>query len=187
MHFYNLLLLGVFMWVEQLLSATQREPLGLHMDWTRVESELGVSPPEDYKRVCEAFGPGEFSEYLDILCSNEAGGPDILVQWRACAETADKRTDAALPHPLFAPYNVFERQRPAGLIPWAFTQNECEFYWLSDAGDPNEWPIIARFLDSDWDRYDMSTSEFVVRILTDVDFSPYSVARLFPEVSFEPW
>jgi hypothetical protein len=27
------------------------------MDWARVEGELGVSLPEDYKRVCEALGP----------------------------------------------------------------------------------------------------------------------------------
>jgi hypothetical protein len=175
------------MWVEQLLSATQREPLGLRMDWARVESELGVRLPEDYKRVCESFGPGEFSQYLDILCSRETGGPDILVQWHACVEAAGKRKDPALPHPFFAPYHVFERERPNGLIPWAITQNECEFYWLADSGDSNEWPIIARFLDSDWDRYDMPTSEFIGRILTDVDFPPYSVARLFPEVSFEPW
>jgi hypothetical protein len=33
----------------------------------------------------------------------------------------------------------------------------------------------------------MPTSEFIARILTEADFPPYSVARLFPEVSFEPW
>lgn len=59
--------------------------------------------------------------------------------------------------------------------------------WLADSGDPNEWPIISGFLYSDWDRYDMPTSEFIARILADADFLPFPVARLFPEVSFEPW
>lgn len=175
------------MWVEQLLSLAHREPLGLSMDWSRVENEMGVSLPEDYKRVCEAFGAGEFSEYLDVLCSGETGGPDILVQWKACVDVATKRKDLLLPHPFFAPYQVFERGRPGGLIPWAVTQNECEFYWLVDSGPSGKWPIVARFVDSDWDQYELSTSEFIVRILSDVDFAPYSVARLFPEVSFEAW
>lgn len=33
----------------------------------------------------------------------------------------------------------------------------------------------------------MTTSEFIARILADADFLPFPVARLFPEVSFEPW
>ncbi|MGW5425741.1 hypothetical protein ACWET9_00775 [Streptomyces sp. NPDC004059] len=174
------------MWIDQLISAVHWEPLGLPMNWARVEGELGVTLPSDYKRLCESFGPGEFSEYLDVLCVNEGPGPDILKQWRACVEVAAGQETPESPHPLFAPYHIFERDRPAGLIPWGVTQMECEFHWLADSGDPNEWPVIARFVDSDWDRFDISTTEFVVRVLTDPEFRPYSVAGIFPDPYFQP-
>jgi hypothetical protein len=48
------------------------------------------------------------------------------------------------------------------------------------------WPIIVRHVDSDWDRFEMSISEFIVRILTDVEFRPYSVVGVFPEPCFNP-
>jgi hypothetical protein len=155
------------------------------LDWPTVERELGVNLPSDYKQVCEAFGPGEFSDYLDILCANTPG-LNLLHHWHGAIEAAADRDPIDQPHPYYAPYQIFERNRPGGLIPWAITQTECEFYWLADSGNPDAWPIIARYVDSDWNRFDMSTSEFIVRILTDIEFRPYSVAGIFPEPYFDP-
>ncbi|MGP4083493.1 hypothetical protein [Streptomyces sp. KR55] len=38
----------------------------------------------------------------------------------------------------------------------------------------------------DWDRYEMTATEFLYRILTDPGFRPYSVAQHMPEPFFEP-
>jgi hypothetical protein len=174
------------MWVDQLLSAIHWEPLGLTVDWATAERDLGVNLPPDYKRMCEAFGPGEFSDYLDVLCVGQSRGPGLLRQWRACVDVAAEQESPDQPHPFFAPYQIFERGRSEGLIPWGVTQTESEFYWLANAGDPARWPIVARFPESDWDRFDKSTSEFIFQILADPGFGPYSVAGVFPQPYFDP-
>jgi hypothetical protein len=49
------------------------------------------------------------------------------------------------------------------------------------------WPVFAKMEDSeDWDRYEMTATEFLYRILTDPGFRPYTVADAVPEPFFEP-
>ncbi|MEU4564278.1 hypothetical protein AB0F72_38345 [Actinoplanes sp. NPDC023936] len=55
---------------------------------------------------------------------------------------------------------------------------EGEYYWLADARvDPYTWPVVAR-KDSlePWHRYDIGVAEFLHRMLTEHDFTPFTVA-----------
>ncbi|MGC4747629.1 hypothetical protein ACLQ28_18535 [Micromonospora sp. DT201] len=52
------------------------------------------------------------------------------------------------------------------------------FFWLADRSvDADQWPVIARKdpLES-WHRFDVSTTEFVYRLLADPEFTPFTVA-----------
>lgn len=90
------------------------------------------------------------------------------------------------PDPLFKPYQMYRPGR-RGLIPWAFGEMECNYFWLASAEEaPASWPIVTQGDPYPWQEVSMSTSEFVYRVLTDPEFEPFSIARLIPEPDFYP-
>lgn len=81
------------------------------------------------------------------------------------------------PDPAFKPHRFYRPGR-RGLIPWAFGELKCSYFWVASAEeDPANRP---------WQEVSMSTSEFVHRILADREFEPFSIARLMPEPDFYP-
>lgn len=64
----------VQMWIDRLVEVTHWEPLQAEMSWSATEERLGLSLPEDYKRLAAVFGKGLFSDFLQIL-SVAPGGP----------------------------------------------------------------------------------------------------------------
>ncbi|MGP4083492.1 hypothetical protein [Streptomyces sp. KR55] len=60
------------------------------------ESEL----PSDYKKLCEAFGVGEFSQMVSVLCAHESRVWDLLRMWRVLLENDDSSDGP------FAPYRI---------------------------------------------------------------------------------
>ncbi|MEV6700442.1 hypothetical protein AB0M68_25315 [Streptomyces sp. NPDC051453] len=73
-----------------------------------------------------------------------------------------------------------------GLAPWGSTEWPDEYRWLIDAERPGHYPVLARADDDAWHQYAMSTSEFLHRVLTAVDFQPFEVARYALNPTFEP-
>ncbi|MER6018471.1 hypothetical protein ABT141_10080, partial [Streptomyces anulatus] len=55
------------MWIERIAEVTHWEPLRLDIPWNSVEEDLGTPLPEDYKKLAETFGKGEFSEFLRVF------------------------------------------------------------------------------------------------------------------------
>ncbi len=70
------------------------------------------------------------------------------------------------------------------LLRWADTEQGDTFYWLADAADPDDWPVLARGED-EWYRFDGPAGELVQRLLTDPRH-PGSIAGLIDEHFFEP-
>ncbi|WP_326794124.1 hypothetical protein OG946_00320 [Streptomyces sp. NBC_01808] len=61
-----------------------------------------------------------------------------------------------------------------------------EYFWLIDAERPGDYPILARSNDDGaWKRHDMSTSEFLYRLLADADFQPFGIAQYDLGTTFE--
>lgn len=175
------------MWTKRLLDITGWEPRNVPIAWGPVERELGTQLPGDYKQLCEAFGCGEFSDFLHVLSVDESQVFDLLTRWRVFLNDAvafgvgDDDVD-----PIFDPYRIYEPGK-GGLIPWGSTRSADEFYWLVETETPGAWPILARVADStNWRRFEISVPEFVLRVLTDPDFRPFSVARDIPQPSFTP-
>ncbi|MFE1437331.1 SMI1/KNR4 family protein [Streptomyces sp. NPDC058739] len=172
------------MWVQRLIELTGWEPLGIPGDWAAIEGELSVPLPEDYKKLYEAFGGGVFSDSLHFLARGEGDSFDLMTQWRAWL-SADQDSkygtvSAVDPHAIYPPGGK-------GLVPWGTTEWADGYFWLVDAEHPGEYPVLARSDDGDtWHRYDMSTSEFLYRILADTDFEPFGIARYDLGTTFEP-
>ncbi|MEV0777342.1 SMI1/KNR4 family protein [Streptomyces sp. NPDC050433] len=166
-----------------MIELTGWEPLGIPVDWEAIEGELQIPLPADYRELFEAFGGGVFSDSVYFLGYDEGLAFDFLTQWRV-ALSVDRDSgagdvSAVEPYSIYAPGGK-------GLVPWGSTEWGDEYFWLIDAGRPGEYPIFARAEDGEWHRYDMSTSEFLYRVLSDADFQPFGIARYALGTTFEP-
>ncbi|MFF0729912.1 SMI1/KNR4 family protein [Streptomyces sp. NPDC004134] len=167
-----------------MIELTGWEPLGISVDWAAIEGELGVPLPADYKELYEAFSGGVFSDSVYFLGRDEGVSFDFLTQWRvALSVDRDSKlgsVSAVDPYAIYAPGGK-------GLVEWASTEWADEYFWLIDAERSGEYPILARSHDGGaGDRYDMSTSEFLYRILADADFEPWGIAKYDLGTAFEP-
>ncbi|MET7516138.1 hypothetical protein ABZS88_22195 [Streptomyces sp. NPDC005480] len=170
-------------WVERITAVTGWEALNLDLPWGEIEEALGTSLPGDYKKLAGVFGKGEFSEFLRMLSVDRTRQFDLLHIWKGYLDGSPQGDG---PDPAFKPYRIYRPGRP-GLIPWAFGEMECDYFWLASAEeDPASWPILTQGDPYPWRQVSMSTSEFVYRVLADPEFEPFSIARLFPEPDFFP-
>ncbi len=172
------------MWVQRVIELTGWEPLGISVDWAAIEGELGVPLPADYKELYEAFSGGVFGDSLYFLGRDEGRAFDFLTQWRVdLSVDQDSRrgnVSAVEPYAIYAPGGK-------GLVEWDSTEWADEYFWLIDAERPGEYPVLARSNDvGAWHRYDMSTSEFLYRVLADADFRPFGFAQYDLGTTFTP-
>ncbi|MEV2254524.1 SMI1/KNR4 family protein [Streptomyces sp. NPDC050147] len=167
-----------------MIEVTGWKPLGISVDWAAIEGELGVPLPADYKELYEAFGGGVFSDSVYFLGRDEGASFDFLTQWRVSlsVDQDSKLGDVSAvdPYAIYAPGGK-------GLVEWGSTEWADEYFWLIDAERPGHYPVLARSHDGRArDRYDMSTSEFLYRVLADADFQPFSVAPYDLGTTFAP-
>ncbi|MFF1813679.1 SMI1/KNR4 family protein, partial [Streptomyces sp. NPDC058251] len=175
---------GLDMWVQRLLEFVGREPAGIPVDWEATEREIGAPLPPDYKELYEAFGGGLFSDTVTFLAYDEGQVFDLVTQWRA-ALAADRDPDLGNVSAV-TPYKIYE-PGGEGLVSWGSTEWGDQYFWLMDSAESGKWPILARSGDIDqWHTCDMSTSEFLYRVLTDTDFRPFGNAQHALGATFEP-
>ncbi|MFG3505310.1 SMI1/KNR4 family protein [Streptomyces sp. NPDC047821] len=174
-HLHLSLQKGFFMWVRRLIELTDWEPLDLTVDWESIERELQLPLPADYKELFEAFGGGVFCESVFFLARSDALSFDLLAQWRASV-AAEEEGD---PYPVYSPGGK-------GVIEWAATEWADQYCWLVDAERPGEFSILARGDVGEWYSYEMSTSEFLYRVLADEEFKPFGIAEYGLDPMFQP-
>ncbi|MFD6417941.1 SMI1/KNR4 family protein [Streptomyces sp. NPDC060194] len=170
--------------MQRVIELTEWEPCGISVDWAEIEAELGVPLPADYKELCEAFGGGTFSDCLSFVGRDEGIVFDLLAQWRVdlAVDRDGRYGDVSVvdPYAIYAPGGK-------GLVGWGSTEWADEYFWLIDAEQPGTYPILVRSHDAGpWHRYDISTSEFLYRVLADTDLKPFGIARYNLEPTFEP-
>ncbi|MFG3504513.1 hypothetical protein ACGF5F_03260 [Streptomyces sp. NPDC047821] len=169
--------------MSELVSLTGWQGDRREVDWTVAERELGTPLPGDFKELCEVFGRGAFSGFLEVLPVDTAQPYSLLGRWSSLKEQWENPQVQAL----FDPYPVFEG---SGLILWGKSMTEASYYWLADVSQsPEEWSIVARTAPlEDWHRFDaMSTSEFIYRVITDREFRPFSIARKVERPFFDSY
>ncbi|MFJ8697335.1 hypothetical protein [Streptomyces roseolilacinus] len=73
------------------------------------------------------------------------------------------------------------------MVAWGSTEGADEYCRLVDAERPGEHPVLVRSHDGGpWHRYDMSTSEFLYRVLADAGFQPFGIAQYDLGATFQP-
>ncbi|MFE5520064.1 SMI1/KNR4 family protein [Streptomyces virginiae] len=99
-------------WLESLANAVDwGTKQVLQVDWTGVEGRLGCRLPSDYKRLVERFGKGTFDDGYIDLHA-----PEDLAAWASFHEQT-------------------------GALPWASNDQELLLCWVTDAADPDTWPV----------------------------------------------
>ncbi|MFF9341118.1 MULTISPECIES: SMI1/KNR4 family protein [unclassified Streptomyces] len=163
--------------MRRILEFTGREPSAHSVDWAAVEEELRVPLPADFKQLCEVLGGGTFCDSVSFLGRAEGSHFNFLLRWRA-----------PLSLRLPADSGQYQEYTPGGkgYITWASTEWGTEYCWLVDAQQPGACPVLARGEAGEWCEYDMSTSEFLYRVLADKDFRPFGIARYDLDPTFRP-
>jgi hypothetical protein len=133
-------------------------------DWARVEEELGLAPPADYREMVHAYGSGCFQRFLWVLnpfsedeSLNLAQQAPMLL-WSA--QEQKKQAPDSIPFPI--------HPEPGGLFPWARTENGDALFWLA-AGAPETWPVVVLYgSGAAAERFDRSTTTFLFQWLSGV-------------------
>jgi hypothetical protein len=139
---------------------------GTASDWRRLESDLNLRFPEEFKELIATYGHGRFTEFFGVATPFYRAPRDIgykeFVRLRieGIRFAQSSYPEEAVPLPGY-PEN-------GGLFPWGYTDNGGTMCWLTE-GESARWPIIC--LDDgntkDFDRFDVSVVEFIEKWLTD--------------------
>ncbi|NYT95326.1 SMI1/KNR4 family protein [Salinispora sp. H7-4] len=141
-----------------------------------MEAELGVALPADFKELSRRFLPGAFSGFLSLLRpTGEHDEQPLLSMWSGSRQVAGRSEFGAQ---IFAPYGIYGPDTGPGLIQWGLDETEGDHFWLADrAVEPDRWPVVSRREAGEpWHRFDMSTAEFVYRMIADPEFKPFTIA-----------
>lgn len=165
-------------WVRRIATAVNWTPLDLDISWNEIEQEIGTGLPHDFKAFCEAFGQGQFSEWLNVYSS--AGGVEHAIV-RQLAFLRGLGGDLSV---LLEGHELF-RSGQVGVIPWGSCEQGDAYYWLANGDDPDGWPVMSLRETGGWARYDMTMSEFSYRLIADAEFD-ISYAREYYPPTYQP-
>lgn len=144
-------------------------PRAYTVPWERVERELGLVLPTDYKEFVYWFGPGNFDDFLFVAVPGIANPHLELAHW------ADNRREshrylieeeriveeglAQWPYPLYP--------APGSLLSWGVTANGDSMHW-DTSGDPDDWTVVVEDNGSfDLFPFSGTMSEFLTRFVRD--------------------
>ncbi|MFF4342054.1 hypothetical protein ACFY00_19225 [Kitasatospora sp. NPDC001540] len=167
-------------WNERLAGLVGWRGARREVDWAGVEARLGVRLPLGYRLLVERFGAGAF-DGLSLLVP---GAPDPRLDLEG---NAAQLAGAAAEWPgRLDPYPVFPA--PGGLLQWADGEDgQLQAYWLTDAGDPDRWPVLSNGADgtaAEWERFDGPVGQYLFRLFTGRRPSAYADGP--PPVRFVP-
>ncbi|MFE0644708.1 SMI1/KNR4 family protein [Streptomyces sp. NPDC058877] len=111
--------------------------LGPH-DWAWLYERLGTRLPTEYVRLMEAYGTGEWCQWLRFHVPWGTDSYD-LAPW------AERYTDCyrglRADHPAYHPLAAWPE--PGGFLPFADSIDGDQLCWLTEGDDPDAWPLIV--------------------------------------------
>jgi hypothetical protein len=164
-------------WIDRIIEVTgwRHDPED-GAGWEEVEADLGAALPADFKELCRRFVPGTFMAHLDLLRpTTDYNSTSLLEWWNSIRHWVSEHDGSAAG--LYAPYELYEPDTGSGLIEWGHDSAGGGYYWLADRSvEPGRWPVLARHdPPHPWHRFDMSTTEFVYRMLADPELESFSM------------
>ncbi len=143
-------------------------------DWDRIEVELAIQFPSDYRRLVSSFGSGYFCGTFIFLPSPASA------RYSKVVDTLLYQLSAAKGHGI--PYNVFPVT--PGLYPWATDENGGIACW-NRVGDPDDWNVVTVSAGPEYDveELECGAESFLVNAFTneiacDLWREPFDVSEL---------
>jgi hypothetical protein len=144
---------------------------GNELEWRRLEMEIGLVYPSDFKELIFKYGSGRFKNFFAVVNPFHFASPDIsykaFVRFRLDGLRKAKHSyfKNAVPYPVYPD--------EGGLFPWGYTDNGGSICWLTK-GQPSRWPTICldRGYSKEFDEFEMSIVEFIEKWLTDQILTP---------------
>ncbi|WP_149256752.1 hypothetical protein [Actinomadura sp. K4S16] len=151
------------------------------VQWDRLESELGIAFPADFKRLANMYPSLKFDDFLGLFNPGFPSDPsmaarefmDVLkpLRLRLEGEQWIDVVDSSGNRSTMPPYPIYPQHR--GVLQWGMTDNGDRCLWLT-RGEPDDWTIIIeRGL---WWHFPGGLVDFLVGILRRQIRCP-----LFPE------
>ncbi|MFI2352578.1 hypothetical protein ACH492_37465 [Streptomyces sp. NPDC019443] len=134
--------------------------------------------PADFRELHRRFpGWGAFSDHVLVL-EAEGGAESVLANYESLLRSVRGNPDNRRIYEPFGILGANDESKGTGLVQWGYSFIEEEYYWLVDASqDPSTWPVVARVDPLEpFQRFDLTASQFLYRVLTEAEFSPFSVA-----------
>lgn len=130
--------------------------------WHEFESSLGIILPEDYKEFIMTYGTGGIDNFIWILTPFEHDeNINFMAKMNVMLSSYEESKGK---FPQYYKHDVFPKSE--GLLPWAYSENGDEIYWLTSS-NPNKWSIVVYETRSpQYHHYEMSMTEFLYKILT---------------------
>ncbi|MEU2264577.1 SMI1/KNR4 family protein [Streptomyces sp. NPDC019645] len=120
--------------------------------WTAVETALETRLPDDYKRLVETYGWGEFCDYLNLRTpfgTSEHNG----VKWQSgTLSGVPERDRVRYPYPL--------HPASGGLLVWGTSIDADRLCWLTE-GTPENWPVVVWSSEDWYETHPMGAAGFV--------------------------
>lgn len=140
--------------------------------WSELERVLGSTLPMDYKKFISIYGTGGVDNFIWILT------PFVFDENVNYLNRSKVMIDAYLEikrqFPEDYKHNVYPET--GGLLPWGYTDNGDELYWLTN-GAPENWVVVVyESRMSGYHEYDMTMTEFLSQIT-----SGQLISDAFPE------
>lgn len=133
------------------------------IDWRVLSEAVGMDLPDEYKALTEAFPPGEFQTFLEVLHpAAHPGAGDFVREISGYAATVgDWGREQPEPQPVYP--------AAGGLIPWAIVGFDYVLCWRPDDGDPDRWPTVVCSSDDEerWPTCDRPTAAVLLAVVTE--------------------
>ncbi|MFJ3692316.1 histone-like nucleoid-structuring protein Lsr2 [[Kitasatospora] papulosa] len=142
-------------------------------NWNRVEEELGMRLPQDYKQLMATCGPGEFCQFLSLHyphAPREAADLTGPMPARLRQQIEEVRLSARQPWPLPHPLE--------SLFAMGVTGNGDYLFWVTNPTDkPDTWTIaVNQALRAPWYTFTGNLTKFLLAVVSGTTQVP-----LFPE------
>ncbi|MER5888745.1 SMI1/KNR4 family protein [Streptomyces sp. NPDC001941] len=128
------------------------DPVDARGDWNAAQAAIGTRLPNDYKRLVETYGWGEFGDFLYLRTPfgrSEHNG----IKWQRGHRTGSlERDHERYPYPL--------HPAPGGLLVWGTTMDADRLCWLT-SGSPEDWPVVVWSTDGWYETHAMGAAAFL--------------------------
>jgi SUKH superfamily protein len=154
-------------------------------DWAEAEEDLGLPLPEDYQRLVDTYGPGEFDGHIRLR------GPQDTPAGRGLVSMNDgylEELEDVWEMNGGTPAQIEEADEGTTLVVWARAKDGDTLNWLAHPDEPAErWTVLV--LDADGgsaEHYGTTATGFLAELLAgDVDSAVLSSELTSPHV-FRP-